>query len=401
MISKPGRNPTEAALAGTVLRFDGIIASAMDAIITVDADQHIVLFNPAAEKMFGLAAQDALGTELSRFIPERYRQAHAQQVETFGRTGQSTRHMGGAGAISGLRASGEEFPIEASISQVDTPEGKLFTVILRDVTARRRTEERLRQAQAELEKHAERLEQVVSQRTAELQESVAELEAFSYSLSHDLRAPLRAIHTFTDIVLEDHGSSLVPEVKELLGKVTTAAQRMDTMLQEVLMFSRVSRQPIELGPVDTEALVREVVANRSDAPEAGVHIHIQGPLLPVLGHKPSLTQCLTNLLGNAVKFVSPGTQPRIRIWTEAIEPGDGHPQGRAVRLWVADNGIGIEPAAHQKIFEIFQRCHSGYEGTGIGLAIVKKAVERMQGRVGVLSAPGEGSRFWLELQAPA
>jgi PAS domain S-box-containing protein len=396
------RKLAETALANTTLRLDGIIASAMDAIISIDARQQILLFNPAAEKMFGVAAGEALGQVLNRFIPQRWREAHTRHVENFGRTGVSARRMGALGVISGLRANGEEFPIEASISQVTIGGEKLFTVILRDITRRQHAEEGLRQAQTELAARAEDLEQVVARRTAQLHESVAELEAFTYSLSHDMRAPLRAINIFTHIVLEEYGTKLQPEVAELLGKVKRAAERMDRLMQEVLAFSRVSRQPIALKPVDLDKIVHEAVANRFEPKGPAVQIEVASPLLPVIGHETSLTQCLTNLLGNAFKFVAPGTVPRVRIWTElvhtpALQPSS--PPSPFVRLWVEDNGIGIEPAAHQKIFEIFQRLHAGYEGTGFGLAIVKKAAERMGGKVGVESEPGKGSRFWLELPA--
>jgi PAS domain S-box-containing protein len=463
------RKEAEAALANTTLRLDGIIASAMDAIISIDARQQILLFNPAAEKMFGVAAGEALGQDLNRFIPQRWREAHTRHVENFGRTGVSARRMGALGVISGLRANGQEFPIEASISQVTIGGEKLFTVILRDITRRQQAEEGLRGAQTELAARAEDLEQVVARRTAQLHESVAELEAFTYSLSHDMRAPLRAINIFTHIVLDEYAAGLQPEVAELLGKVKAAAERMDRLMQEVLAFSRISRQPITLRPVDADRIVHEVIANRFEPKGSAVQIEVASPLLPVIGHETSLTQCLSNLLGNAVKFVAPGTVPHVRIWTELVErsevrspksegipksgdqtqqpgcgfgiasqnvpsqeangcpvkgvsgetpslhqsttplpqssippsPHDSIPPSPSVRLWVEDNGIGIEPAAHQKIFEMFQRLHVGYEGTGFGLAIVKKAAERMGGRVGVESEPGKGSRFWLELPAVA
>ena len=384
-----GRKQAEAALVGTTARFDAIITSAMDAIISVDARQQIVLFNPAAEQMFGLESKAALGQSLDRFIPERFRKAHRRHVEEFGETGASSRRMGALGTISGVRANGEEFPIEASISHVEVEGEQLFTVILRDITQRERDEEALRQAQAELAAHAENLEHIVARRTAQLRESIAELEAFSYSLSHDLRAPLRAINSFTQIFLEDYGATLTPDGKELLSRAQAAAGRMERLMQDVLAFSRVVRQPIELKPVDLEKLVLDIVVERPELQAAD--IRLEGPLLPMLGHEASVIQCLTNLLSNAVKFVEKGVKPRVRLSTERV--------GNNVRLWVTDNGIGIPPEAQRKVFEIFQRLSSNYEGSGIGLAIVKKAIDRMGGRAGVDSEPGKGSRFWIELKA--
>jgi signal transduction histidine kinase len=255
----------------------------------------------------------------------------------------------------------------------------------------------------------------VCERTAQLRETVAGLEAFSYSLSHDMRASLRAIHTFTEIALAHSEQKIGVEDANLLHRVLAAAVRMERMVRDVLAFSRVSREDLKLEPVDVEKLIQDLVVHLPEFQTPQANIRIDSPLLPVLGHPASLVQCLSNLLGNAVKFVSPGVRPEVRIWTEPVQmampsvadmqksPGpDPQPKSTpAVRLWVEDNGIGVESEALGKIFDIFQRLHSEYEGTGIGLAIVRKAVERMGGAVGVLSEPGKGSRFWIELpEAP-
>jgi PAS domain S-box-containing protein len=271
------RKLAEESLAKVTARFEGIIASAIDAIISIDAQQKIVLFNPAAARLFGVPAEEALGQSLSRFIPERFRGAHTHHVEKFGQTGVSTRRMGALGTVSGLRANGEEFPIEASISQVEVGGEKLFTVILRDITERQRAEQDLREAQAALEVHAETLEKTVAERTAQLRETVAELEAFSYSLSHDMRAPLRAIHTFTHIVLDDYAKTLGADATDLLKKSLGAAHRMDRLIQDVLAFSRVSRQPIELRPVDVERLVLATMLERPELQAPGIDIKVDSP----------------------------------------------------------------------------------------------------------------------------
>lgn len=384
------RKRAEEALANTTVRFNSIIESAMDAIISVDFTQRIVLFNRAAEQMFGVPSAQAIGQPLGRFIPERYRAAHARDVERFGKTGVSSRKMGALGRVSGLRANGEEFPLEASISHVDISGSTLYTVILRDITERVRAEKELHEAQAAL---TERLEAAVSDRTQRLQQSLSELEAFSYSLSHDLRAPLRAINTFTRVALEDHAAALPAEVVELLKRTLKAAERMDRLMHDVLAFSRISRQPIELRTVDVDALVRRLLAERQEVQSPEGAVRIEGPLLPMLGHEPSLSQCLTNLLNNALKFVAPGSLPQVRVFTQA--------RGDRVRLCVEDHGIGFDSRFATKVFEIFQRLHTSYEGTGVGLAIVKKAAERMGGSVGVESQLGKGSRFWIELASPS
>ncbi|MCX6921684.1 MAG: ATP-binding protein [Verrucomicrobia bacterium] len=221
-----------------------------------------------------------------------------------------------------------------------------------------------------------------------------ELEAFSYSLSHDLRAPLRAISNFSSMLLEDHRGDLGPDAA-LLEKVVNAAKRMDQLIRDVLVLSRISREELHLETVDLDRVVRQVMQERPELQMPRAQVCIEGRLPAVRGHEASLTQCLANLLGNAVKFVSRGVTPQVRVFAEA--------NGEMVRLWVTDNGIGIAPEERKKIFEMFQRLHSQkeYEGTGIGLAIVKRTVERMGGKVGVESELGKGSRFWVELRTAA
>lgn len=247
------------------------------------------------------------------------------------------------------------------------------------------------EARQTLARSREELERLVAQRTARLLDTVAELEAFSYSLSHDLRAPLRAIQSFTELVLANCADTLGPPNTDFLKQVIGSAERMDRLIQDVLAFSRLSRQEIQLGPVDVERLVRDIIQERPAWQPPRAEITIESPLLPMRGHGALLTQCLTNLLENAVKYVARGAKPQVRLHSQAV---DGQ-----VRLWIEDNGIGIPPEIQHKIFDLFERGHPStqYEGTGIGLAIVRKAVQRMGGQVGVESEPGRGSRFWIQL----
>jgi signal transduction histidine kinase len=246
------------------------------------------------------------------------------------------------------------------------------------------------QATAALAAKEQELEKTVAERTAELRETNAELEAFSYSLSHDLRAPLRSIRGYTTLAFEEHHAEPGAAAAHL-ERVIQATDRMDRLIQDVLAFSRVSRQQIIVEPVDVEQLVRGIVQERQELQPPRAEVEIHGPLLLVRGDQASLTQCVTNLLDNAVKFTAQGVIPRIRVRGEQAR--------ERVRFWFEDNGIGIEAEAQSKIFDLFQRGHADgtYEGTGIGLAIVRRAVERMAGQVGVESAVGAGSRFWIEL----
>jgi signal transduction histidine kinase len=236
------------------------------------------------------------------------------------------------------------------------------------------------------------LETRVAERTAELQRMVQEMEAFSYSVSHDLRSPLRSIAGYSRALQEDYAAELSSGARLYLDKIARAAQRMDNLTQDVLAYTRATRCEMEISPVDLDSLLAEVIEQYPALGSSADHIILHGPLGYVMGHVPSLIQCFSNLLGNAVKFVPPGRSPLIEVQTER--------QGHWCRISVKDNGTGIEPSQHERIFGMFERAaEKNVPGTGIGLAIVKKAVERMGGTVGVISVPGEGSEFWIRLLA--
>ncbi len=263
--------------------------------------------------------------------------------------------------------------------------------IARDITQLKQAERALRQAKEELAAANEELERKVQQRTTRLQETIAELETFSYSVAHDLRAPLRSMQGMAAALLEDYSARLDSQGQDYLRRIMAAAVRQDRLIQDVLRYSQVARREIELSKVDLDQLVQGVLLEYPNLQEHRGHIHVRSPLAPVRGHAPSLVQCISNLLENALKFVSPGKTPDIQVWTESTSS--------QVRLWISDNGIGIAPEDTQRIFRLFERLHGSqdYPGTGIGLAVVQKAIERMGGRVGVNSQLGHGSRFWIEL----
>lgn len=224
------------------------------------------------------------------------------------------------------------------------------------------------------------------------QEAIAELETFCFSLSHDFRAPIRAIHSFCEIVLADSGPALEAPSREALKKAIASAQRMDSLIQDVLAFAGLSRQPVKTETVDVDQLLREIITERPEFQSPRAEIIIHSPLSRIEGHEASLTQCMTNLLGNAVKFVTHGVTPKIDVFAED--------HGHTVRLCFQDNGVGMDADTQRRLFDTFDRrteCN-GHYAMGMGLAIVRKATERMRGKVGVQSAPGKGSRFWLELK---
>lgn len=263
------------------------------------------------------------------------------------------------------------------------------------------TQRALQDAQAQLREYAHGLEQLVADRTAKLRETVEELEAFSYSIAHDMRAPLRSMHGFSEILREEHASALNDEAQNLLRRIGASAHRLDLMIQDVLNYSRIVREELRLEAVDVGELITEVIESYPNLNAVRECLHLDAVLPVLIGNRAALTQVVSNLLGNAVKFVAPDVRPAVRVHAEATEPPPGHSDAaRAwVRVMIDDNGVGIDPLVRPKLFQMFQRFAKPglYEGTGMGLAIARKAVERMGGVIGADSLPGQGSRFWFVL----
>ena len=362
------RKRAEAALHESEERLSGIVGSAMDAIISVDEAQRIVLFNAAAETMFGLTAAKIVGQPLERLIPERFRHNHADHIRHFAETGVTARRMGALGEVSGRRANGEEFPIEASISQVQSVAGKIFTVILRDVTERKQKEEEIRQLNIELE-------QRVRERTAELEAANRELEAFSYSVSHDLRAPLRAVDGFAQIMAEDHAARLSEEGLRVLGVIRNETNRMGQLIDDLLTFARANRRQMQSGTIDMTALAKTVF-NECATAAPGRELRLQmEALAPAQGDAAMLRQVWVNLISNAIKYTRTKPIAEIEIGSRSTD--------REIEYFVKDNGVGFDMQYASKLFGIFQRLHAEneFEGTGVGLALVQRIVHRHGGRV--------------------
>jgi signal transduction histidine kinase len=225
-----------------------------------------------------------------------------------------------------------------------------------------------------------------------LQEAVSQMEEFSYSVSHDLRAPLRAMQGYASALLEDYrGKAIDAEAEEYLQRIVNAGLRMDRLTRDVLVYSRIPRANSQLQGVALDKLVSDIVQQYRQEKSNPADIAIEAPLLPVMGNESFLAQAISNLVDNAVKFTPADRVPHVRVWTESN-------QGK-VRLWVEDNGIGILPEHQKRIWGMFERVHpqTKFEGTGIGLAIVRKTIERMNGTVGVISDGIAGSKFWIQL----
>jgi signal transduction histidine kinase len=253
--------------------------------------------------------------------------------------------------------------------------------------------EQLRAAHKQIQMHARDLEKIVAERTARLQDTIGELEAFSYSVSHDMRAPLRAMSRYAEVLLTDAGAKLDGCEKQYLERIVASSKRLDALIQDALTYSKVCQAELDLRRVELAPIINGIIEQYPALHPEKADIVCKTPLLPVLGHDASLTQVLANLLANAVKFVEPGTRPVVNIWTELVNS--------EVRICVRDNGIGVAAEDQQRIFAMFARVHSEklYEGTGIGLAIVRKAAERMGGTSGIESEQGKGSTFWIQLKS--
>ncbi|MBE9157279.1 response regulator [Nodosilinea sp. LEGE 06152] len=288
------------------------------------------------------------------------------------------------------RSDGTEFWALLTTTLNTVEEVTVVDGLLEDISDRK-------QAEVDLQQLNTTLEIRVQERTIELQAANQDLEEFAYSVSHDLQAPLRAIQGFAQILLEDLSETLDASSSATLQRIVANAQHLNTLITDLLTYSRLRRAEIHSEPVSLSSVLDNVMAQlNSDIQQQQAQVHIDEPLPIVQANRLILTQVLSNLLFNAVKFVAEGVQPQVRIWAEErVEAGEPS----TVRLYIEDNGIGIALDRHEQIFSPFTRLHgeADYPGTGIGLAIVRKGVERMGGQVGVESEPGQGSRFWVEL----
>ena len=272
----------------------------------------------------------------------------------------------------------------------------------REVAERERVEAALRQAQAQLRQYASLLENRVQERTAHLQETVRSLEGVCYHLAHDLRAPLRAMEGFTSILLREHAVGLNPTASKYLENVSTAAQRMDLLIHGLLEYGRLGHANFPLRTIEPRQVLNGVL--RRFAPEISARhaeIQLEANWPEVVGNEELLELVFLHLVSNALKFMPPGLPPRIRLRAEFA--GHAGALREYVRFTIQDNGIGIPSDQISRAFWIFERLNprEGPPGTGIGLAIVSKAIERMDGRLGAESEPNAGSLFWFELPAVA
>jgi PAS domain S-box-containing protein len=378
------RRRAEAALRDSEARMTAIVETALDPIVSMDDAGRIVEFNPAAERVFGYRRAEVLGREMAEvIIPPQLRDQH--------RSGLGRYLAGGEGRVldqrlelTAMRADQTEFPIELAIARMPSGGPLLFTGYLRDITDQKRAESLVRIMNADLERR-------VLERTAQLEDTVKELEAFSYSVSHDLRAPLRAVNGFSRILLQDYGSQLVPDAQGYLRMVSENAQQMGRLIDDLLAFSRLGRQQLRTQRVHPADMVRNALHELAPEQE-GREVQIQLDELAVCQADPALLrQVFVNLLSNALKFTRRRPVARIEVGWRDMD-GEG-------TYFVKDNGTGFDMRYADKLFGVFQRLHRAedYDGTGVGLAIVNRIVHRHGGRVWAEAAPDQGATFFFTL----
>ena len=360
-------------------RFAGILDVADDAIVSVDGSHRIQLFNQGAEQTFGYRREEVLSQPLSILLPEQFSAAHGGHIQDFATSAVSARRMQERGTVLGRRRDGTEFPAEASISRFQAGDEQMFTVILRDVTARRQAEAERQHTAAEL-----------ARANAALARSNAELEQFAYVASHDLQEPLRMVASYVQLLARRYQGQLDADADEFIAYAVDGATRMRTLIQDLLAYSRVATQGDDFAPVDCAAVIQRVVANLQISIAESDAVVTCGDLPTIMADAIQIEQLFQNLISNAIKFRAEDP-PQVGI---AAEQRDNE--------WVfsvRDNGVGIDPQYAERIFVIFQRLHGkeAYPGTGIGLAVSKRIVERHGGRIWVDPQPGPGATLFFTM----
>lgn len=351
-----------------------IIDNAADAVIAIDSKGIILIYNKIAEEIFGYSEQEALGVNVSLLMPSPYAEEHDAYIEAYIRTGVA-HIINVKREVEAKRKDGSLVSIELSVSEAFNDEGRIFLALVRDITQRKETERKIKDQHEKLEN------------------SNRDLEQFAYVASHDLQEPLRKIIMFTGKLKEDLGDSLTEKADYYLGRVEDAAERMQVLLHSILEYSRVQTTGVAFAETDLKNIFEIILFDLDDyINRHKAKIIFEGDFAKVQADAVQLLQLFTNLISNAIKYRKEGVDPVVEVKARIEE-------GMTV-VTISDNGIGFDQGYATKIFEQLQRLHgrnSAYEGTGMGLAICRKIVERHNGSIEAFSQPGLGSSFVVKL----
>ena len=376
------RRDTEEALLKSRTMFERLFEAAPDAVVVVDGTGLIRRVNQQAEVLFGYMREELIGHRIEQLIPERYHKRHRQHRRTYF-SDPRARKMGIGLNLFGRNQDGREIPVDIMLTPIESNEGTWAVAAIRDITRQKQNEVKIAELNSALKNQVEQL--ALSNR---------ELEAFSYSVSHDLRAPLRHVIGFVDLLNAKDTSALDEKSRHYLQVISEAAQRMGNLIDDLLSFSRMGRAEMMKTTVNFDLVVNEIVKELAEeAKDREIEWSI-AHLPAVLGDAAMLRQVMVNLISNALKFTRPRSLARISIGAVDEET--------ETRFYVRDNGVGFDEAYMNKLFGLFQRLHSmeEFEGTGVGLAIVQRIVMRHGGKVWAEGAVDGGATFWFSLPKP-
>jgi PAS domain S-box-containing protein len=382
--------------AGVILRtgdsLGALIEALPDGLLITTPQRRIVLLNQRCAEMLGYTQAELLGARLEAIVPAVSRKAHIEQCTAFM---SNPRHlsMGSGKEMWGLRRDGTRVPVDIALSPLLIGGRSFVVAVIRDVTAQRQARQALQESGETFRGNAVDITERKNM-GLDLQQARDEMESLVSSVSHELRAPLRAMEGFGQALLEDYGPSLGPSALEFTRRIVDAAHHMDEVIRDLVDYSRLSRMRPATGPVDLSVVLRDSLAQlQGEIARRGAVVKVSRLLPAICCNHETLVQIVTQLISNGIKFVKKDATPYVTVSCER--------QGEAVRLFVSDNGIGIAPEHQDRIFRMFERLYpqEEYPGTGIGLSIVKTGVERLGGSVGVESRPGEGAVFWVDLPA--